>query len=73
MKQLDFYCNFILYNSINKILILFNRSISCAIFYNFSLSNEKTDFRINYNTLEKTKDKNIFRIINQKVLFRYDY
>lgn len=76
MKQLDYYCNFILYNSINKILILFNKSIHCQIVYYFTLDfliRNKDSFAINFNTLQKTKDKKIFEIIKQKVLFKYDY
>jgi len=76
MKKLDDYCNFILYNSINKILILFNKSIHCQLLYNYTLDfriKNKESFIINYNTLQKTKDKKIFIIIKQKILFKYDY
>lgn len=78
MKEIDYYCNFILYNTINKALLLFNKCISCNITYRFNYqkierTNFKNNFTINYNTLEKTKDKKIFKIINKKVLFKYDY
>jgi len=81
MKQIDYYINVILYNTINKILVLFNRSIRADIFN--KVLNGKSHFRewkikkeyfiITYNKIVKTEDKNIYRILDQKTLFKYKF
>ncbi len=81
MKPIDYYINVILYNTINKILVLFNRSIRADTFS--KVLNNKSHFRewkikkdyfvITYNKIAKTNNKNIYRILEQKTLFKYKF
>ena len=69
--------NVILYNSINKILLLFNKSIRFDIFYKIikfdDWSIKKDYFEITFNKLSKTEDKNIYKVDEKIVLYRYNF
>ena len=65
--------NWIFYNSINRILRLFNYSIHAQVVLRFDLGNfdcYPDYFEITFNKLEPTKNKNISRVILQKQLFK---
>lgn len=75
--KIIYLINMILYNSINKIFLLFNRSIRFDIIYKIitygGWSIKKEYFEITFNKLSKTKDKNIYKIDKKIVLYRYNF
>lgn len=65
--------NWIFYNSINRILRLFNYSIHAQVVLRFDLGNFDSYpdyFEITFNKLEPTENKDISRVILQKQLFK---
>jgi hypothetical protein len=75
--KIIYIINMILYNSINKIFLLFNRSIRFDIIYKIitscGWSIKKEYFEITFNKLSKTKDKNIYKIDEKIILYRYNF
>jgi hypothetical protein len=75
------YINVILYNTINRILLLFNRCITAkTIFYIDNLADGwrewvsyKDYFEVNYNVVSKTDNKNYYKIEKQITLFKYKF
>lgn len=71
----------ILFNTINRILIPFNRLISSDTIYYIKNSNDhwrewefsKDYFSINYSIISKTDNKNYYRIEKQIKLFKYQF
>lgn len=75
------YINVILYHTINRILLLFNRCITFdTILYVGNLDDDwkkwehyKDYFEINYNIVSKTDNKNYYKIEKQIKLFKYKF
>ena len=78
---MDKYINVILYNTINRVLFLFNRCITANTMFYIDNSNDnwrkwvsyKDYFEINYNVLSKTDNKNYYKVENQITLFKYKF
>jgi hypothetical protein len=65
--------NFIFYNSINRILRLFNYNIHAQVVLKFNSTDFESYpdyFEITFNKLVPTKNKNISLVILQKQLFK---
>jgi hypothetical protein len=78
---MDLFINKILFKSINPILQMFNKSITCNVMLYIDNKDEnwrnwisyKDYLEINYNTLSKTNDTNIYKIEKQITLFKYNF
>lgn len=78
---MDYIINMILHQTINRILLLFNRCITCnTILYVNNLDDNwkewvyyKDYYEINYNIVSKTDNKNYYRIEKQINLFKYKF
>jgi hypothetical protein len=73
--------NVILYKTINRVLLLFNRCIIFDIIFYIDNKNDnwkewvsyKDYFEINYNIVSKTDNKNYYKIEKQITLFKYKF
>lgn len=78
---MDYIINMILHQTINRILLLFNRCITCNTMLYIDNKDDdwrewvsyKDYFEINYNIISKTNNKNYYRIEKQTNLFKYKF
>lgn len=78
---MDYIINMILHKTINRVLLLFNRCITCNTMLYIDNKDDdwrewvsyKDYFEINYNIVSKTDNKDYYRIEKQISLFKYKF